>query len=857
MPTVTIDGKTIEVEPGTTIIQAADALGIYIPRFCYHPKLSVVAQCRQCMVEIQQPAPPPGAPPRPFTACSTPVGDGMVVSTTSEVAVQAQKAVVEFLLINHPLDCPICDQGGECPLQDITMGFGESLTRNEFLRRTYPKVDISPFIEPEMNRCIHCTRCIRFSEEIDGASEFGFVDRGDRTLVDVYHDLVVSVKSTVSGNVIDLCPVGALTNKPYRFKARVWEMEETETPCLLCPVQCASKVWTRENDIKRVTAGHNEAVNECWICDAGRWGMEFVGSAGRPKAPMIGRGQKRAEAAWEEAAFRTADSLRRIRETHGPEAIAGIGGARSTNEAAYLFQKLLRGVLGTNHVDARTHPLDTAATDALVRTRGYPGLSLGFEDLEEAPSAFLIGSDLFYEHPILALRLRKALKAGKKLVLAHPRRVSLNVPETVRLQYAPGADRALLLGLWAALKEQRADLSVPPGADAPPGDLAEAAGVSPDDLRRSAEIVGGDDGCVLLMGPGVGDPSAASLFAALEAALPEARGGYLHTAPNLEGAMDMGCLPYAFPGYRPVGEDRDLSEASVLRYPEWRGLDTDGILAAAREGRIKALYLLGADPLRDMPDPQAVREALGKLELLIVQDALPNLCSRFADITLPSRTATEMEGTVTGVGRHVQPLRVAVQPHPGTRPEWEVLQELIHQMGALIGPVSLKAVQEEIGRVIPAYSGVCNGGLKDGGFRWPVEALAGGRVEVPVSGEGASPVKGVSGTGGAGGQGLRLLTSPQLFSSGPMVAESKAIRAAGPQAYAELHPDTASSLGIADGESVRLSSPKGTISVAVRVDGKTPPGAVYVPWGAGETPSNGLLSADDFVPTVTLEKQAL
>ncbi|MFQ5692814.1 MAG: NADH-quinone oxidoreductase subunit NuoG, partial [Nitrospinota bacterium] len=427
MPTVTIDNRTIEVEAGTTIIEAADALGIYIPRFCYHHKLSVVAQCRMCMVEIAHPAPPAGAAPRPFAACSTPVNDGMVVQTHSPLAVEAQKGVVEFLLINHPLDCPICDQGGECPLQDIAQGFGDAFTRNEFGRRTYPKLDISPFIEPEMNRCIHCTRCIRFSEEIDGYSEFGFVDRGDRTMVDVYHGMDLSVRSPVSGNVIDLCPVGALTNKPYRFAARVWEMAATETPCLLCPVQCASVVWTREGCIKRVTAGTNEAVNECWICDAGRWGMEFAASANRRTAPWAGRGGERAQVAWKDALARTTEGLQEVRDRYGSQAIAGIGGGRSTNEAAYLFQKLLRGVLGTNHVDARVHPLDVAATDASIRARGYPGLGLGLEALDRAPAVFLFGSDLFYEHPILALRVRKAVRCGGRLVLAHPRRVSLNL----------------------------------------------------------------------------------------------------------------------------------------------------------------------------------------------------------------------------------------------------------------------------------------------------------------------------------------------------------------------------------------------------------------------------------------------
>ncbi len=857
MPTVTIDGKTIAVEPGSTIIQAADALGIYIPRFCYHPKLSVVAQCRQCMVEIQQPAPPPGVAPRPFTACSTPVADGMVVSTTSEVAVQAQKGVVEFLLLNHPLDCPICDQGGECPLQDITMSFGKSITRSEFVRRIYPKLEISAYIEPEMNRCVHCTRCMRFSEEIDGASEFGFVDRGDRTMVDTYHGLDVSVKSTVSGNVIDLCPVGALTNKPYRFKARVWEMEETEVPCLLCPVQCSSAIWTRENDIKRVTAGRNEAVNETWICDAGRWGMEFVGSPNRLRTPEAGPAQARTEKTWEETLTQTVETLRRVRDAHGPEAVAGIGGARSTNEAAYLFQKMLRGVLGTNHVDARTQPLDLATTDAYIRARGYPGLSLGFEDLEKSPAAFVLGADLFYEHPILALRLRKAVQAGGRLVLAHPRRVSVNTPVAVRLQYAPGAERALMLGLWAALKEGGADLSQPPGAEAPLGALAETAGVGSDDLRRAAEIIGAAGGCTLLMGPGVGDASAAPLFAGLESALPGARGGYLHTGPNLQGAMDMGCLPYAFPGYRPVGRDNALFEAGVLRYPEWTGLDAQGILAAVREGRIKALYLMGADPVRDFPDPEAVRVALDGLEFLVVQDSLPNFSAAYADVVLPVGAPTEIEGTVTGVGCHVQALDVAVRPSAGVRPDWEIIGELMSRFGSPTRIDGLAAVQAEIEKVIPAYAGIGNGGPERGGFRWAAEA--------PPS-EGAAPgPSGVRGAGGGGGgsaavtsgaRGLRLLTSPMLFSTGAMAAESKAIQAAGPQAYAEIHPDAAAALGVSEGEVVNLSSPRGKISVPVRVDRKTPPGAVYVPSGAGDSPSNVLLSAGEPVPAVTLEKRA-
>ena len=846
MPTVTIDGQTIEVEPGATIIEAADLLGIFIPRFCYHPKLSVVAQCRQCMVEIQEPAPPPGAPPRPFTACSTPVAEGMVVSTKSEVAIQAQKAVVEFLLLNHPLDCPICDQGGECPLQDITMGFGESLTRNEFVRRTYPKLDISAFIEPEMNRCVHCTRCIRFSDEIDGASEFGFVERGDRTMIDTYHDLDVSVKSTVSGNVIDICPVGALTNKPYRFKARVWEMESTETPCLLCPVQCQSKVWTRENDIKRVTAGHNEAVNETWICDAGRWGMEFVCGSNRLKTPSIGPKENPSGNTWEECLTHVVEGFRKVGESHGAEAIAGIGGSRSTNEAAYLFQKFLRGALGTNHVDARTRLLDIAGTDGFNAERGFPGISLNFESLETAPSAFLFGSDLFYEHPILAVRLRKAIKAGASLVIAHPRHVSINTPVAVRLAYTPGAERALMFGLWCALCEVRSDLVLPAEAESSIEDYAELANVRARDLRFAAEILGGAPGCAMLMGPGIGDPSAAISFASLEAALPNAKGGYLHTGANLQGAMDMGCLPYALPGYRPVCLDKGPLETDG-KYPNWEGLNTNGIIEGIQEGRIRALYLLNADPLRECLTSDSFHEAISNLDFLVVHDSLPNACAEFADVVLPSRTATEVEGTVTGLGHQVQTLSVALRPKFSARPEWEVFLDLMELMGSPHCSGGLRDVQEEIVRAVPGYAGLTRVGVGDEGFQWNSEGIVGGNLKVP------SPLLKEISASLPGSSELKLMTSPQLFASGPMVAESRAIQSAGPQAYAELHPDSAKAISLTDGDFVILSSERGRVPVTVRVNRKTPPGAVYLPSEAGQSCSNALLSPEDLVPIVEME----
>lgn len=840
---VIIDGRPIEVAAGTSIIQAADALGVYIPRFCYHPKLSVVAQCRMCLVEVE-------GVPRPLPACSTPVADQMVVKTASPLAVDAQKGVLEFLLLNHPLDCPICDQGGECPLQDITLGFGETYTRNEFRRRTYEKLDISPFIEPEMNRCIHCTRCIRFSDEIDGGSEFGFIDRGDRTKVEVYREAGVAVKSTLSGNVIDICPVGALTDKPYRFSARVWEMSETTNPCLLCPIGCRSLVWTRENQIKRITAGEQEAVNECWICDAGRFGMELVGSPRRLRGPLLRRGGRLEGVPWEVALKEVAKGLLAVKEAHGPQAIAGIGGARGTNEGAYLFQKLLRGVLGTNHVDARTHPAEIAATDALIALRGFPGLEGSIAGLEGAPAFFLFGSDLFYEHPVLAIRVRKAVQKGRaRLILAHPRRVSLNLEEDVRLQYAPGRDRALVLGLLKALSEGQ---EVPEtlgeileGCEVAP--MAAEAGVQEEALRRAAEALSGVEGPVLLMGPGVLDPRAAPLFAALGLLLPTARLGYLSPAGNLQGALDMGCLPGRLPGYASFdGGPQALSETLGFKSPTWPGEDTEAILEGARAGRIKALYLLGADPLRDYPDFALVREALSRLELLVTQDILPPLSMEFASAVLPNRAVTETQGSITNLERRVQGLRVAVRAPEAARADWEIFQGLAQALGVSWRYRGLKDVQEEIARAVPPYHAMISSDLLGEGFQWspgkggpdPEELLR--EVREPALAE-------------APGSSLILLTSPHLFASGPWVAESRAIRSAGPPAFAELHPETARALGVVSGDLVEVSSKAGRISVTVKVDGKTPPRAVYVPSGVGEEPSNLLQGRSSLWPSVQVK----
>ncbi len=821
--TFVFNDQTLTAEKGLPVLEAALRIGAHVPHFCYHKNLSIVGQCRACLVEVLDAG--NGKPiPKLQPSCATPVAEGMVVSSLTPRVLEAQEGVFEFLLKNHPLDCPVCDQGGECPLQDQTMAYGKAVSRTHEFRRVYPRKEMSPFVKPEMNRCVHCTRCIRFSEEIDGGAEFGWAQRGDRTEVGIYDDLPLT--SIVSGNVIDICPVGALTDNKYRFTARVWEMRASEGPCTLCSVGCRQSVWTRDGEIKRVTAGENEKVNDTWICDVGRFG--WGGAGERILQPMTRREGGLAPATWAEATGAAARGLSAAAAAHGGGAIAGLGGASSTNETAYQFGVFMRSVLGTNHVDARVHPRDLVQTDVQRAAFGGVGGAGSIEELGRSGAIVVVGSDPFAQHPILALQIRKAHGAGAVIVNVNQKRIDLRVRGRVHhlVPVLGGISRTL-----RALAKCLMDGGVQPeGANAHEyaalldasdlDGLCAEADVPRTDIEAAARaILGAEGGVSVLSGPGETGKVAVSEAVNLGLLL-RANALFATGAPNLQGALDMGLHPEALPG-------GDLSDASVRAACEraWgrplhteAGKDANGIIQGLESGEIKALYILGCDPVAEHPDGARVRAALEKAEFVVLHASHPGASAEYADVVIPAPTLYEQAGSVTNLERRAQTLARALKPEIDkmTPEPWRAFADVAKAMERPLRTNALDAIRVQARGLVPAYADAF-GRLPEEGLHLKREAAGAYQIARIPEREAQAP-------------GLRMLLTPVLWLSGAGVA-SAAHLADMPEAALALSPGDAQSLEVVEGEEVEFEVGGALVRLPARVEKNAPVGVALAPEG--------------------------
>lgn len=821
--TFTLNGETVAARKGEPLLEAALRRGLHIPHFCYHRYLPVVGQCRACLVDVLDAG--NGKPiPKLQPSCATPAVQGMVVSTVSSRVKEAQEGVFEFLLKNHPLDCPVCDQGGECPLQDQTMAYAKAVSRTHELRRIYPRKEISAYVKPEMNRCVHCTRCIRFSHDIDGGGEFGWANRGDRTEVGIFEDLPLT--SIVSGNVIDICPVGALTDNKYRFTARVWEMAHAEGPCTLCSVGCRQRVWRMGEELKRVTAGENPGVNDAWICDVGRFGWSGVHARERILRPLVRREGSLQPASWPEALGLAARRLGAIRRESGGGAIAGLGGAWATNESAFQFAAFFHEVLGSSNVDCRIHPRDAAQTEAQFAAFGGAGGLGSIAELGRAKAILLVGSDPFEEHPILALQVRKAVRAGGSVVSVHPRRVDLRLRAGVRhLNPLPGETARALRALAKALAG--------PGA-APSGEGAEAyaqalssaslealcreADLDPREVQGAARALRPEGGeVVVLAGPGAQDEAAAeavNLALLLRAGLLFASAG-----PNLQGALDMGLHPCLLPGGRPLGDAaaREACQAAwgkaVSGTP---GLPAEGVWDALNGGRVRALYLFGCDPAAEHPEGARVRRALEAAEFVVLHASHANASLDYADVVLPAPTLYEEEGSVTSLERRVQRLRRALKPLGEAREPWRVFAELSRAMEAPMKAHTLDGVRLQARRLALEYAGPFS--------RLPEEGVLLARER-----RGAFCAAALPPAAPPAGE-LRLLLAPALWLSGSFAASAGHLKDM-PRAALRLSPPDADRIGAGEGDEAELELGGRSLRLPVRVDGSLPVGLAQAPEG--------------------------
>ncbi len=628
---IELDGKKVSVAEGSMVMQAADAAGTTIPHFCYHKKLSIAANCRMCLVDIEK-------APKPMPACATPVTQGMVVRTKSEKAIKAQKSVMEFLLINHPLDCPICDQGGECQLQDLAVGYGGSASRYNEEKRVVFHKNVGPLISmQEMSRCIHCTRCVRFGQEIAGVMELGMQHRGEHSEITTF--LGRTIDSELSGNMIDICPVGALTSKPFRYAARTWELSRRKSVSPHDSTGANLVVQVKGNQVLRVLPMENEAVNECWIADRDRFSYEALNSDRRLKTPMVKQGGQWVAVDWNTALGYVADGLKRIKAEHGVVGIGAVGSAHRTVEELHLLAKLVRG-LGSESIDTRTRHADFANTAVAGKAR-WLGTSIA--SLSQLDRAFVVGSFLRKDHPLFALRIRQALRHGGMLLNLHAVQDDWAMPVAASITAAPAAWVQCLADVAGCIASAK-------GVQAP-----AAALVNADAEAIAQALLSGERKAVLLGNAAAQHPQAASLLALASwiATQTGATVGYLGEAANSVGAQ----LVQAMPG---AG---GLNAGQMLSQP------------------MKALLLLDVEPPHDAADAAAALAALAGSGLVVALTSFQDAAVPNADVLLPIAPFTETAGSFVNAEGRLQSFTGVVKPAGDARPAWKVLRVLGNLLG--------------------------------------------------------------------------------------------------------------------------------------------------------------------------------
>jgi NADH-quinone oxidoreductase subunit G len=630
MVEIEIDGKKVEVQEGSMVMDAANRLGTYIPHFCYHKKLSIAANCRMCLVEVEK-------APKPLPACATPVTAGMIVRTHSEKAVKAQKDVMQFLLINHPLDCPICDQGGECQLQDLAVGYGSSSSRYEEEKRVVHAKDAGPLISmKEMSRCIHCTRCVRFGQEIAGVMEFGMLNRGEHSEITTFVNK--SVNSELSGNMIDICPVGALTSKPFRYSARTWELSRRKSVSPHDSLGANLVVHVKGAQVMRVLPLENDAINECWLSDRDRFAYEGLNSADRLTSPMIKQDGQWKTTDWQTALEYVAHGLRNIRHEHSADSIAALATPYSTLEELSLLQKMIRG-LGSENVDFRLRQSDVVGDRSFT-----PWLGMSIDAFSHLKRVFVIGSFLRKDHPLLAAKLRSAVRRGAQVSLLHATDDDLLMPIANKLIAAP-SDWVALLGEVAVAVAQSKQIDAP----------AELAQLQPSPTAKqiAAGLLSGEPRAIVLGNAAAQHPQASQLHALAQwiATNTNAQFGYLTEAANTVGGYLAKALPV----------NRNLAVAQFTQAK-------------------KAYVLLNVEPELDCANPQLARSALEKAEMVVVMSPYRHGMD-YADVLLPIAPFSETSGTFINAEGRAQGFNGTVKPLGDTRPAWKVLRVLGNLLG--------------------------------------------------------------------------------------------------------------------------------------------------------------------------------
>ncbi|MBU3690522.1 MAG: NADH-quinone oxidoreductase subunit NuoG [Solirubrobacterales bacterium] len=836
--TLTIDGREIEADEGTMLVDAAREGDVEIPVFCYEPKLGEpVGACRMCLVEIE-------GIPKLQTSCSTPVRDGMVVHTRTDQVKEAQESVVEFLLVNHPLDCPVCDKGGECPLQDISMGWGPDRNRMVDQKRHFEKpVPLSPLVAIDRERCILCYRCVRFSQEVSEDEQLQLLERGDATFVGTFDDRPYI--APFQGNITELCPVGALTSYTYRFRARPWDIEQGGSVCTLCPSQCNVSFTVRDEQVARVLARDNPEVDDGWLCDKGRYAFQAMYADDRVLGPEVTSDGHSTPASWQEAEETAAEGL----ASAGSRTAILVGDA--SNEEGYLLQRILRQALGSGDIDSRRGP--GVDGDAALKLAD-PAISAQTSDIDTADLVIVVGTDPIQSAPSFDLRVRKAVRRnGTALAVASDRPGALEGGATEVVRFPPGGAPAFLEELAGKVKRGRAKTGL--------------AGLIAD--SEQTVIVWGER---IVQGAG-GRAAVEALVELSEAAgLADQEGSGLIGIPdnaNGRGLREVGCLPDAGPGLSPTGPGRD---AGAIR----EGLES---------GELEAVVLFGVDPIRDLPDPEGWRRALEAAGHVVAFSLARNESTEFADVLLPLESHAEKDGTVTHPDGRIQRVRPSARRPGEVRPVWQVLTELAAMLGSSTGITSTPEALEAVASAVPFYAGLTDSEIGGRGVRWqerpaakdlgtpspdltlyatapgPFSPLGSGAAGLeadeasvlePASGVGRSHTDSSGGTTPPSsvsdlptpkdGQ-LLLGTYPNLWAD-QVVESSPALRFLVPAQRLEISGPDATRLGLSTGDEVSVRSGEESVNARVAVRAAMPEGACFLIEGTPADNGNRVAGED-------------
>jgi NADH-quinone oxidoreductase subunit G len=768
---IEIDGRKMEVANGATIMDAANQAGIYVPHFCYHRKLSIAANCRMCLVDVEK-------APKPLPACATPVTNGMKVRTHSEQAVNAQKGVMEFLLINHPLDCPICDQGGECQLQDLAVGYGASGSRYEEAKRVVENKNLGALISTDMTRCIHCTRCVRFGQEIAGIMELGMIGRGEHAEIITF--VGKTVDSELSGNVIDLCPVGALTSKPFRYSARTWELTRKPSVSPHCGLGSNLTVQVKQNRVMRVLPRENEAVNECWLSDKDRFSYEGLNSEQRLAKPMLRQGGTWKEVEWQVALDFVAKELKRIKDRHGAGAIGALATPHQTVEELYLLAKLMRS-LGSGNVDYRLRQSDFTADGKLA---GAPWLGMPVADIGQLDRVLVVGSTLRKDHPLIAHRLRQAAKHATQLNFINPFDDELLMRVANKAIAAPAGLPVVLAQVLRAVAEQKG-VAVP--------EAVRGIAVTDAAQRIAASLAGAKNAAIFLGNLAQHHPQAAQLHA-LAQALAEVTGGrfgFLGEAANSVGGTIAGCVPF--------GTLAGRNAAQMLKDP------------------LKAYLLLGTEAELDTHDPQQAVAAMNAAELVVVMSPYQHHAVEYAHVLMPIAPFTETAGTYVSTEGRVQGFNGVVRPLGESRPAWKVLRVLGNLLGlAGFGHNSADDVTREA--------------LGDGNMAGKL----GNQLKQATLGT-VAPAP--------GGGGLQRIAEVPIYAADAIVRRAHALQhtrdAAPPVAW--MNRALYERLGLRDGDSLRVRQGSGEAVLGAGIDDKLPADCIRIAAARPETAALGAM----------------